>query len=211
MKRAFVGFLLCSAFTTANLRAADAVTLAAQQESEERYKNLSARVDEMQAAQLALERRLGAIASDLSKLRDEVNRNNTSSATQESIRKLNEQIVEVDKNRLADNRRVQEGFEKLEKLIGKVAAPPPRRAEATGTTSPGGGTATTRTAATTPIVVQDGFEYTVQSGDKHLGVIVKRFNDEKIPVTSKMIMDANPTVDWRKLQVGQKIVIPKPK
>src|SRR5829696_6408495 len=154
MKRAFVGFLLCSAFTTANLRAADAVTLAAQQEAEERYKNLSARVDEMQAAQLALERRIGAIASDVSKLRDEVSRNNTSSATQESIRKLNEQIVEVDKSRLADNRRVQEGFEKLEKLIGKVAAAPPRRAETTSSTSTGG-TATTRTAATTSPVVQD--------------------------------------------------------
>jgi hypothetical protein len=210
MKRAFVGFLLCSAFTTANLRAADAVTLAAQQESEERYKNLSARVDEMQAAQLALERRIGAIASDLSKLRDEVSRNNTSSATQESIRKLNEQIVEVDKNRVADNRRVQEGFEKLERLISKVAVAPPRRTEVAPSTT-GGGTATTRTAATTPLVVQDGFEYTVQTGDNHLGVIVKRFNDEKIMVTSKMIMDANPTVDWRKLRVGQKIMIPKPK
>jgi hypothetical protein len=208
MKRAFVGFLLCSAFTTANLRAADAVTLAAQQESEERYKNLSARVDEMQAAQLALERRIGAIASDLSKLRDEVSRNNTSGATQESIRKLNEQILEVDKNRVADNRRVQEGFEKLEKLISKVAAAPPRRPE---TSSSGGGTTPIRTATNTSPVVQDGFEYTVQKGDNHLGVIVKRFNDEKIMVTSKMIMDANPTVDWRKLQVGQKIMIPKPK
>jgi TolA-binding protein len=209
MKRAFVGFLLCSAFTTAHLRAADAVTLAVQQESEERYKNLSARVDEMQAAQLALERRIGAIASDLSKLRDEVSRNNTSSATQESIRKLNEQIVEVDKNRVADNRRVQEGFEKLEKLISKVAAAPPRRTETSSSGS--GGTTPIRTATNTSPVVQDGFEYTVQPGDNHLGVIVKRFNDEKIMVTSKMIMDANPTVDWRKLKIGQKIMIPKPK
>lgn len=210
MKRAFVGFLLCSAFTTANLRAADAVTLAAQQEAEERYKNLSARVDEMQAAQLALERRIAAIASDMSKLREEVSRNNTSSATQESIRKLNEQIVEVDKNRVADNRRVQEGFEKLEKLIGKVAAAPPRRAETTSSSS-GSGSGPIRTATNTSPVVQEGFEYTVQPGDNHLGVIVKRFNEEKIMVTSKMIMDANPTVDWRKLKIGQKIMIPKPK
>jgi LysM repeat protein len=53
--------------------------------------------------------------------------------------------------------------------------------------------------------------YTVQAGDHHLGVIVKRYNDEKIPVTMRSIMNANPTVDWNRLKIGQKINIPKPK
>ena len=30
-------------------------------------------------------------------------------------------------------------------------------------------------------------------------------------VTSKAILAANPTVDWNRLKIGQKIFIPKPK
>jgi len=40
---------------------------------------------------------------------------------------------------------------------------------------------------------------------------VKRYNDEKIPVTTKAIKNANPNVDWNRLRIGQKIFIPKPK
>jgi len=208
MKRAFAAFLFCFLGATATLRAADAVTLAAQQEAEERYKNLVARVEEMQAAQLALEKRISALASDFNKLRDEVARNNTSAATQESIRRLNEQILKVDESRVADNKRVQEALEKLEKLIRTLAVPPPRAR--TETTTSGGGAAAVRIPPNPP-TVQDGDDYTVQSGDNHLGVIVKRLNDANVPVTAKAIMDANPTVDWRRLKIGQKIFIPKPK
>lgn len=209
MKPAIAGILFFTVCATATLRAADAITLAAQQEAEERYKNLAARIDEMQAAQLAMEKRISALASDFSKLRDDVARNNTVAATQESIRKLDEQIRKVDEARIADNRRVEEGFDKLEKLIRAMAVPPPRRADSGG--SSGGSPPPVRPVNTGAPAVQDGLEYRVQQGDVHLGVIVKRFNDDNIPVTSKAIMDANPTVDWRRLQIGQKIFIPKPK
>jgi hypothetical protein len=209
MKRALAGILFCSVFAAATLRAADAVTLAAQQEAEERYKNLVARFEEMQAAQMALEKRISALASDFGKLRDDVSRNNNNAATQESIRKLNEQILEVDKNRVADNKRIQEGLEKLGTTIKQAATAPRPRPDP----SPAASGPTIRPVAPSNGVptVQDGFEYIVQSGDNHLGVIVKRLNDEKIPVTSKAIQDANPTVDWRRLKIGQKIFIPKPK
>lgn len=203
MKRALAGILFSCVLATASLSAADAVTLAAQQEAEERYKNLLARFEEMQAAQMALEKRISALSSDFGKLRDEVARNNNNTATQESIRKLNEQILKVDESRIADNKRVQEGLEKLGATIKTAVNRPPPRTEPV------------IVAPRTPVnnsanAVQDGFEYVIQSGD-HLGLIVKRLNEEKINVTSKAIMDANPTVDWRKLKIGQKIFIPKPK
>jgi predicted RNase H-like nuclease (RuvC/YqgF family) len=205
MKRALAGILFSSVLATASLSAADAVTLAAQQEAEERYKNLLARFEEMQAAQMALEKRISAMASDFGKLRDEVARNNNNTATQESIRKLNEQILKVDESRIADNKRIQEGLEKLGTTIKLAASTPRPRVEPV--------TPITRTppANTGTPAVQDGFEYIVQSGDNNLGVIVKRLSEEKIIVTSKAIMEANPTVDWRKLKIGQKIFIPKPK
>jgi hypothetical protein len=210
MKRVFAGILFSSVLATASLRAADAVTLAAQQEAEERYKNLVARIEETQAAQMALEKRISALASDFSKLRDEVARNNTGGATQESIRKLDEQIRKVDESRIADNKRVQEGFEKLEKLIRTMAAtPPPRRPESNAGAAAGGNVRPITNTAAGP-GVQDGFEYTVQQND-YLGKIVTRLREEKIMVTRKAIEDANPAVEWTKLQVGQKIFIPKPK
>jgi hypothetical protein len=70
-----------------------------------------------------------------------------------------------------------------------------------------GGTPRANPGRTTP---EEGFEYIVQKDDR-LDVIVKRYRDEKIMVTSKSIMDANPTVNWNKLRIGQKIFIPKPK
>ena len=72
-----------------------------------------------------------------------------------------------------------------------------------GTAARGAGTG----ARTTP---EEGFEYVVQRDDR-LDIIVKRYRDEKIMVTSKSIMDANPTVNWSRLRIGQKIFIPKPK
>ena len=68
----------------------------------------------------------------------------------------------------------------------------------TGTNSTGGTKSSSRPAANPANSQEDGIEYTVQTGDNHLGVIVKRYNDEKIPVTAKAIMNANPSVKLSK-------------
>ena len=210
MKRVFAAVLLLSALATSALHSADAVALAAQQEAQDNYKRLTATVEEFQTAQLAQQKQISALASDLSKLRDEVTRNDNNAGTQEAIRKLNEQILKVDESRIADNKRIQEALEQLGKAItelGKVP-PPPRRSA--NVDSGGSSRTSSRLPATSSNAAQEGFEYIIQKGD-YLGLIVKRYNDEKIPVTQKSVMDANPTVVWTKLQVGQKIFIPKPK
>jgi TolA-binding protein len=207
MKRALVGIVLGSLLATAPSRAADAVSLAAQQETEERYKNLVARIEETQAAQSALEKRISTLQSDFSKLRDEIARNNNSAATQEALHGLRKDIGKVDQSRLDDNKRIEEALQKLGSAIKSLpTAPPPRRVEAPVAPSPAA-----QAANNTGPAIQNGFEYVVQKGDNHLGVIVKKCNDDKIPVTSKMIMNANPTVDWTRLRIGDKIFIPKPK
>jgi hypothetical protein len=210
MKRAFAGILCCFVFATAALCAADAVTLAAQEEIRDNYKRLSAMVDELQAAQLALQKQVGALATEVGKLRDEIAHANNNSATQESMRKLDDQIRKVDESRVSDNKRIQEALEKLGRAIREIPAAPssrPRVVEpgpapapsGAQTGRPGGGTA-----------VEDGFEYAIQDGDR-LDKIVTKLREQKIMVTSKMIRDANPTVDWNRLKVNQKIFIPKPK
>jgi LysM repeat protein len=216
MKRVFAGILCASVLATTTLRGADAVALAAQQEAEERYKRLNASVEELQAAQLALQKQFSALATEVGKLRDEVARANNNTSTQDAIRKLNDQILKVDDARVADNKRIQEALEKLAKALREMpAAPPPRPRVAETVPAPapsssnGSGTAPRATTGS-GVTVEDGFEYTIQSGDR-LDKIVQRCREEKIMVTMKMVRDANPNVDWNRLRIGQKIFIPKPK
>ena len=206
MKRAFAGILFALVFAVGVARAADAVTLAAQQEAEERYRRLAATVEEIQSAQMAQQKQISGLGSDLSRLRDEVARNNNNAANQESFRRLSEQILKVDESRIADNKRIQEALAQLGKAIRDMpAAPAPRPRDPLPVPS---ATGTTRNGPAVSSVPEEGFEYMIQSGDR-LDVIVKKYRDEKIMVTTKSIMDANPTVNWSKLRIGQKIFIPK--
>ena len=67
---------------------------------------------------------------------------------------------------------------------------------------------------TTPAAPVDGYSYTVQSGDR-LDLIVKAYNADFVKrgykkITLRQTKEANPKVDWNRLRVGQKIVIPNP-
>lgn len=211
MKRVFAGILCCSIFASGALAAPDTVAIAAQQEMLENYKRLSATFEELQAAQLALQKQVGALASEVGKLRDEVSRASNTSSTQDAIRELNKQILKVDESRVADNRRIQEAIEKLGGAIKNLpTAPAPRPRVETGNPGANPPAGAGKNPGGSGAVVEDGFDYVVQSGDR-LDKIVARYREEKIMVTSKMVMAANPNVDWSRLKVGQHIVIPKPK
>jgi septal ring factor EnvC (AmiA/AmiB activator) len=79
MKRVFAALVLTAALVS-GARAADAVSLAAQQEMTENYRRLAATVEELQAAQLAQQKQISTLASELSKLREEVNRKDQNAA-----------------------------------------------------------------------------------------------------------------------------------
>jgi septal ring factor EnvC (AmiA/AmiB activator) len=216
MKRAFASILLSSIFAAGVLRGADdAVTLAAQQEAQDNYKRLTATVEELQNSQLAQQKQISALASELSKLRDDVARNNNNAAMQDAIRKLNEQILKVDESRIADNKHIQEALERLGKGIkelGQVQAPT-RPSRGGGSNESAGGPAlggNTRPPNGGGNSVEDGFDYVIADGDR-LDKIVARYREKNIMVTMKAVKDANPKVDWSRLKVGQHIFIPKPK
>lgn len=182
-------------------RAADAVTLAAQQEAEERAKRLSATIEEIQAAQLTQQKQISALANELSKLREEVARNNNNASHQEAISKLSDQILKVDRSRIADNERVKETMAQLGKAIREIpAAPAPRHVTTPEPVTP----RQPPVAAPT----EDFYPYVVLSGDS-LSKIVARCRSQKIMVTSQQVKDANPTVDWESLKIGKTILIPK--
>ena len=217
MKRAFVGICFSVFLLAGGIgRAADAVTLAAQQEMQDNYKRLTATIEEYQTTQAALQKQISALSGEVSKLRDETARNNNDSSHKESIRQLGEQIRKVDEARIADNRRIQEALEKLGDVIRKmpVGAPPRRPAGVSdsGTSGNSGSTAgkIAGPRASTNSSAEEGFEYEVVSGDRP-DVIAAKYQAEKIKVTARDIINANKNVDWTKLRVGQKLFIPKPK
>ena len=216
MKLVLLG-LLC--VMTGALRAADTVSIATQQEAEERMKRLTATIEEFQTGQAALQKQVNMLASDLSKLREDAARNNNNTETQESIRRLREQILKVDEARIADNKRIQEAMEKLARSIEQIAkagpppsAKPPRNPPGdTGANSgnTGGSAARPANPPINPNATEEGFPYVIKSGD-YLSLIVQKYRKENIMVTEKAIRDANPGVDWDRLQIGKKIFIPKP-
>ena len=76
----------------------------------------------LHATQAAQQKQINALAAEVSKLRDEMARNNNESSTKESVRQLREDLQKVDKARLADNERFKEALEKLGETIKKMPA-----------------------------------------------------------------------------------------
>lgn len=224
MKRAFFQLLLSSLLLSGvAVRAADVVALAAQQEMIDNYKVLAATVEQWRTDQVAQQKQISALTAELGKLREEMARNNKDAAQTAQIRHLEEQVAKVDKARLADNEQTKKALDDLGVLIKKAAVtPPPRRPPVIPSTSNGAGpvmgapaaprgSGNTGGSTTAPQnAVEEGFDYTVVSGD-HPERIATKYRAEGVNVTASSIIKANPAVDWTKLKVGQKLFIPKPK
>jgi LysM repeat protein len=181
------------------LAAPGRVAAQARDESDERYRRLSARIEELVANQALQQQQIASLERSIRELSDQISRNNNSAATQESLRRLGDQIHKVDEARVADNKRVFEAIDDLHRVIKNAASaplpkPPPSKPSAS---SEGSGAI-------------EGYEYVIQKNDTLSG-IVQAYRQNNIKVSLQAIKDANPNVKWDALRVGQKIVIPKPK
>lgn len=198
---------------TGRLSAEDPVALAERQEAEERYKRMTATLEELQASVAAQQQTITRLSEDLRTTREELNKlqsANKEAATQESLKRLADAIEEVDKKRLADNKNVTTRFNEAIREIQKTLAsrpvirppvsepivPPVARPDATAKTN-------------TPVPAEAGFEYVIRSGDTLSG-LVSKLNKQGIKMTQAQLREANPNVNWDRLIVGKKIFIPKP-
>lgn len=177
-----------------------ATLIAERQELDEKYKTLSASVRTLQESQELMQKKFEAALAEITALKEKQAKQPANFATQDDLKhaveRLAERIVELDKSRIADNKRVLDNIAELGKTL-KVAPPP---------VAP---PSTPKKAANTPARDEKGYEHTVASGDTLSG-IVKAYRDEGIKVSQKAIEDANPNVDWNRLRVGAKIWIPAP-
>ena len=208
MKRQVILCALLAGFTSAvpQLRAQDTpATVAERQEAEERYKRMSADIEDLKTANQSYQQRLTELREEIKKLSEELARANSNKdkdlATREDLKHLVDKIKEVDDKRISDNEKILAEIARLGKTLSapqKVpnSSPPP--------SSSGKTTVEPKTGVT-----EKGFEYTIRAGDNPR-VIAQALAKQGMKITSQQIIAANPSVDWQKLQIKQKIFIPAP-
>lgn len=168
--------------------------IAEREEARERQQRMSAKVEELEAAILSYQQQFQTLSREIDKLRGEVAKSRDpgqNASTREAIERLDKKIEEVDRKRMAEQEHIVNELARLRKdLLGSLAAP-----------------SKPKPSRPSPNVPEKGFEYEVRDGD-YLSKLVVALNKEGHKVTQKQLRDANPGVNWDKLQIGQKIFIP---
>lgn len=194
----------------ANTPAATASQQEARRSAEEQYKIMAADIEQLTANNQVLQEKIAALKAEIAKVREESARAAAAAANNgvsEDLKRLAEKIQEVDKKREADKQVISEEIKKaIDKLGSKLqeATPAPRPR------TPVHKEPTTSTAN----LPAKGFTHQVESGET-LPAIVKAYNVEfknkgMKTITRQQVKDANPNINFDKLLVGQKIIIPDP-
>jgi len=221
MKRLSV-LLLCAVFqgpllmpVRAQDEAARAAAVADREAAEERYRRLNATVENLLTAQAEQQRRLDALVEELRKVAAETDANHAATAraegnyaTRDELNKVVETIRKLDAQREADKKQILEILEEITNL-GKslrdslTPAPRPNR-EPPPSEKP-------EKKNGAPPADQEGVWYVVEKGNNLTAIIAahnKEFKKQGRKTSLKLVLDANPKVEPKSLNVGQKIFIP---
>ena len=192
MKRILIWFLVLS-FSVAAARAQDDAT-------QQQINELNGRIQNLTDLQTVQAKRITALEKEVSELRDKSSQPAaTDTVNADDLKKLADQVQEIDKKRQEDRELILKEIGKLGKVggspSGRKSTPSVTTNAATGGSSAGG--------------KENGYERTIAAGDT-LSVIAAAYRDQGIKVTSDQILKANPGLDPKNLKVGQKIFIPAP-
>jgi phage tail protein X len=185
-------WLFIVTFTVCAARGQDAAT-------QQQLDKLSGQIQDMIETQAAQARRLDALEKSIGDLQEKLSQpavNNSASA--DDLKKLAEQVQEIDKKRQDDNDLILKQIASLGKAGGGLT--PSHR------TTPTVSTNNSETNATGP---QKGYDYTIAAGDM-ISTIAKAYRAQGVKVTSDQILKANPGLNPNSLIVGKKIFIPDP-
>ena len=205
MKRFGLWVIALALCATPAGRAQDAAT-------EERFKQLSGKLEDLIAGQEALRKRLEELAGQLENLREQQNRPPPNYAGLEDLKRLAKAIEQVDSKRIEDNEKIRADLLGLIDAVKTAPMPAPKKTHGAAA-SPGAkknnppppdNPANDKGGGT-----ERGIPYTVAKDDT-LIAIVARFHEKHIMVTVEQILKANPGVKPNRLPVGKKLFIPLP-
>ncbi len=200
-----------------------AAAQAAKQAADERYERMASDIQALQSANADLANKVSALEDEVRKLRDLVASQSSDTSAQDALKRLADKIDAVDRQREEDKTaiadQVRASIAELEKTLGQsgppvAAAPPRERDRERGHEHVSTNKADENVDAGPPPDVANGFVYTVKEGD-NLSLIVKAYNADfkskgMKTISLRQAREANPKVDWNRLLVGQKIIIPRP-
>jgi len=174
--------------------------------AQQQIDKLSGQIQDLQATQLEQSKHLQALEKAINDLQGQANQPAANTANSDDLKKLAEQVQEIDKKRQEDNDRVLKELERLEKSLGASSSSHRSPPDITPDTTP---TPIRSHPATNASGPQNGYDYTIQRGDTLLA-IAKAYRAQGIKVTTDQILKANPGLDAKNMKVGQKIFIPAP-
>lgn len=170
-----------------------------RQESDERYRKLSAELEDAQRANLTLVRRLEALEEENRSLRNSINKLPADLVTESDAKKLSDALVEqiksVDGKRAEDNKIISEEIKKIWKAIEELGkAPAPKEV---------------KRATDKPRRVPKRIAEVVLEKGYTLSAIAEAYRLEGYDVTVDGILEANPNItDPTKIRAGDTIIVP---
>jgi chromosome segregation ATPase len=170
-----------------------------RQESDERYRKLSAELEDAQQANLTLVRRLEALEEENRSLRNSINKLPADLVTESDAKKLSDALVEqiksVDGKRAEDNKIISEEIKKIWKAIEELGkAPAPKEV---------------KRATDKPRRVPKRIAEVVLEKGYTLSAIAEAYRLEGYDVTVDGILEANPNItDPTKIRAGDTIIVP---
>lgn len=192
--------------------AARAAAVADREAAEDRYRRLNATVDNLLTAQSEQQRRLEVLAEELRKVaadaasaRAATSRAEGNYATRDELNKVVETIRKLDAQREADKKEILEVIANLGKSLKDSLAPAPRPNR-----EPPPAEKPEKKHSAIP-ADQEGVWYVVEKDNTLTAIIAahnKEFKKQGRKTSLKLVLDANPKVEPKSLNVGQKIFIP---
>jgi LysM repeat protein/outer membrane murein-binding lipoprotein Lpp len=191
MKRSFFVWVALALCSTPVLRAQDAAT-------QERLDKLSGRIDDLIAGQDALTKQVNELRREIEAVREMASKPTGNWASPEDLRRVAKGIEDVDRKRIADSELAQKQLEKIRQVLERPLPPPKKTTSAPPRDNPVPDKATTS---------REGVEHVIKPGET-LSAIVQACREQKIKVTQKQILEANPGLKPDLLIPGKKIFIP---
>ena len=187
---------------------------------ESEVRALTERCDRSDARATQLNEKITQLREENARLRNEIGLAGKDNASRDQLKKVVEQIEEVDRKRVADGKLVREQLDSIAKLASKPVVLPP--VEEVKTPKPKAPVAKkddskknesappeAKHADDGPELPAEYYEHVVAEGET-LGVIIAAYNKEKgLKVRQAHVLKANPKLkDPKKLYVGMKLQIP---
>ena len=189
------------------LRAQDresASALAARQANDEEIRRLRGDVQNLEAANANLQKRINQLIEDLRLVREETSHATANLASRDDLNRLAKEVRaelrELDSKRVADNKQVLDTLEKLSKVPLAAASSSAPKGDSSNSEKP---------KAEKGSPSEKGYWYEIKKGDT-LAEIIQGCRKQGINVTSAQVKEANPDINPNKIRVGRKLWIPDP-